>query len=325
VDRHDQVSAAEFQPVKEQGDLKSESCETTAVNESLPSSPYAQSRSIADVLLNSPARSALVKLPSMSKNIDWNTDNFSEVSDDEDYDGYGESLSFTTSRLKQGLSPTRTEKEKVKASATGINLETSKYKGSLDERSLRNSRASWNENCCVFLPGVDPNATDREILYTVREDKVWSYNRRPPTEIYRTCAIEIGLMTREGAEKYIAKSHAFPGIWIQGKRVYAQWSNTKIAPANQYESKQSRWVQLRGPTGRMKGGQFFEGLIQTKVAFHLISRRQWSEVGGTDVREFGFKSTYGVCKFSEDFTPLFGVSQEFRGTRILANCKVFLD
>jgi hypothetical protein len=178
------------------------------------------------------------------------------------------------------------------AEAQGVDLAKTRYQGDLNATTIANLQASWADNCGAFIPSLPKDIADCEIIDTVAEGKIKVFNKKMPKDGFTTCAAEIAFFTPEAARAYIRKGMD-GGVVIRGRRVKVMASRVKIAPTPTSMHYESRVIQLWGPTGRLKSGQWYESFMKKDVRFQLVSLRSWSTTDGKDVREFGFSSVFG--------------------------------
>lgn len=154
----------------------------------------------------------------------------------------------------------------------GITLNPN-YRGSLSHYHIENADTTAEENCSVRVHGIDPKASIKEILDTVRTGKVYSVNRCPPEAgVVGTAAADIVFVTRLAAESYLAQ--AARGIYIRGKFILAGWNRNRAKEAWSLRPEESRVIRIKGPEHRLSV-QILEAFFGEYFQFELVRSKVW--------------------------------------------------
>lgn len=101
----------------------------------------------------------------------------------------------------------------------GIDLTDSKYEGHINERFIENKKCPEDQSCSLFLMGINPAATDKEVLGTVTEGKIFVFDRKTPVPgHYSSSAADLNFFNRHAAAQYMRKFELY-GIAISGRPI----------------------------------------------------------------------------------------------------------
>ncbi|CAG8960919.1 hypothetical protein HYFRA_00002457 [Hymenoscyphus fraxineus] len=163
-----------------------------------------------------------------------------------------------------------------------------RYEGEINDRFLQNKQCPENQNCSVWLTGIPTTATDKEVLATVTEGKVFAFNRKAPVfGRFDKCAADLTFFDRQTAERYILKAEQ-QGVYINGHPIYVIWNKNRKLPAQPCEQDQTRVVKVRGNHSFVNEDQL-EDFLHQGLAFTLVDKWNFLDVDSiyAAVLEFG--------------------------------------
>lgn len=207
--------------------------------------------------------------------------------------------SLTFGPSKQLLDqPRQTDPEIIRrAQQAGVSIGDTKYRGDLDSYALENAQTPQHLNCAVFIKGIPPHVTDRVILSTVTEGKVFSYFKKEQCPQYPTCAATITFMTRETAVRYMNKCQQPNGMVIGGQRVQVVWSKHPARQIKEEEMHQSRVLRVKGLASFLDTASI-EDLLHQHIDFVLAHRREWMSSPIEKTLELTFCSIRGQSRLA---------------------------
>lgn len=155
------------------------------------------------------------------------------------------------------------------AIASSVGMTKSKkaaYKGDLD---LEDEWLPDDLNCKLFVTGVHPDATRKEIFDAIRDGKVntFAYNKAIPPK-FRTAAFSISFADRESSDRCLKRADV-EGIFIRGLRVKVVRDRTKTRALEEWERSQTRVVRVYGPPGSLSLDRLVH-VLKKFIKFELV-------------------------------------------------------
>lgn len=125
-------------------------------------------------------------------------------------------------------------------------------------------------NCCIYIEGLHPQTTYRDLFQSVR-GKILRTHITPPQHKYPTAAAKIGFCTRRDAVN--TYNHIVNGnMYIRGHVVrMVRWNWDGHREEEVYFKHQTRVLIIEGPTELMSF-ELFEKLWSTKIHYDLEAR-----------------------------------------------------
>lgn len=177
----------------------------------------------------------------------------------------------------------------------GIDISGSKYEGHMNERFMENKKCPDDLTTSLFLMGIHPFATDKEILETVTEGKVFVFDRKMPVPgQYNSSAADLTFFNRLAAEQYMQK-FALCGINIKGRPVHVVWNKHHAWPARASELHQTRVIMVEGKHAWVNYRQL-EAFLRVDISFRLVEGYQYNGVNGAYGALFVFGKVLGQSR-----------------------------
>ena len=125
------------------------------------------------------------------------------------------------------------------------------YRGDPDLASNRSANITDAENCSLWLEGLPPNVTTRELLGAIRDvGRVWQSHIVSPTQGYMTAAAKITFFTASAAQTLIGGVGGLgPHRLAVGERIATIVHNRQRVAEQTLPGNHTRVLLISGPPG----------------------------------------------------------------------------
>jgi len=167
------------------------------------------------------------------------------------------------------------------------------YKGDLD------LEAEWlpeSLNCKLFVTGVHPSASRKEIFDAIKDGKVHTFSYNPATlPRFRTAAFSISFANRESSDRFKNRADG-EGVYIKGLRIKVVRDRTKMPALEEYEHMQTRVVRIYGSPGTLSLARIVH-VLRKFIKFELVHGTENTIDGGRrSVATLHFESIVGQSR-----------------------------
>lgn len=213
-------------------------------------------------------------------------------------------------RVARNLSRYRREKGLSEESVfTSMRKVVAAKQGFLRPKPLINNDVPMSESTSVYLKGLPPKTTYKDILEHIHCGQIWTtYIDEPAPPAHPFAAAKIAFFTRAQAECFTDDVKHRGNYLVRGQSVHmCNWD--RRAEPEHSDAKETRCLQIRGPAGIM-GWAFFEREFSEKMDLKIT---EYFEVFKDDDEGYRtFQINFGGV-FSQSRAVAKAISKDFVG------------